>query len=299
MKPPAPLVSVIIATAAKAERAVALRRAIDGALAQEPRPEVVVVVNGAAYDPPLFEALSSRPGVRREYLEVGSYPAAQRRGRELVRTEYFCYLDDDDELLPGSIAARLGRLQASDKPDVVVASGVRRLADADVAYCERRPADEDDLMLSILGDNWFASPAPLFRSARVGVEFFDGRTQWFEWTLLALRLLTAGRRFAFVDTVGFRLHDSPISLSKESRGKPHVPAFLTQLLRLQPGLPEHVCRAIRRRLSDAHHACSDLERERGNPLHAWRHHLRSLLLPGGLRYLAYTRHLVVSRRSAR
>jgi glycosyltransferase involved in cell wall biosynthesis len=283
-------VSVIIATAARPERAAALRRAIDGVCGQQPAPELIVVVNGSTFDPALVQALQGDPRLRYAYQTVGSYPAAQRRGRELVRTQFFCFLDDDDELLEGSLACRLQRMQQPDAPDVVICDGVRRAVAGDVAFCEHQPGAGDDLMLDLLRENWFASSAPLFRSATVELDFFDGHTKYYEWTMLAFRLLIARRRFAFVAERGFRLHDSPGSLSKSPAGVRFTPELLNQLLELGP--PPAVRVRLRRRLAAAHHACADLERAEGHPCAAWRHHLRSLIMPGGLNYLSYTRHLL-------
>ena len=289
--PDNPEVTVIIATAARPERAEALQRAIAGVNAQRPIPELLVVVNGAGFDKALVESLKSDPRVRYDYLNVGSYPAAQRRGRDLVRTAFFCYLDDDDELLPGSIAARLERAKQADQPDIVVCDGVRHVGERDIAFCDCRPVAGTDLMLDLLRQNWFASTAPLFRSDSIVPAFFDGKTKYFEWTLIAFRVLSAGRRMVLIDDLGFRLHDSPASLSKNPLGTLATPALLNQLLDFDP--PRLVRDELRRRLAKAHHACSDLEHHNGNHLAAWRHHLRSIALPGGLAYLAYTRRLVL------
>jgi len=284
------LISVVIATAARPERAQALGRAIASAHDQQPVPEIIVVVNGTGFDPAVAQQLQDDPRVRYDYQALGSYPAAQRRGRELVRTPYFCYLDDDDELLPGSLATRLDRIDQTDQPDLVVSDGLRRVGDADVGFCERRPAAGEDLMLDLLRENWFASAAPLFRSATVELDFFDGQTKYFEWTLLAFRLLAAGRRFVLIPDQGFRLYDSPVSLSKNPGGVLASPDLLRQLLALDP--PPAVRDRLRRRLANAHHGCADAERQAGHAGAAWRHHLQSLLMPGGLAYLSFTRRLL-------
>jgi hypothetical protein len=160
----------------------------------------------------------------------------------------------------------------------------------DRGFCERRPSPGDDLLMDMLRENWFASPAPLFRSSTVAPGFFDGKTKYYEWTLLAFGLLTAGRTFAFIDHAGFRLHDSPNSLSKNPAGILATPAFLRKLLSLQP--PHHVQAALRRRLSGALHACSVMCLESGDRIAAWKFHLQSLMTPSGLAYLLYTRHLL-------
>lgn len=280
-------VTVIIATAARAERAQSLLRAISGVQAQCPSAKLIVVANGERCDHALVARLESDPTLHLIRLEEGSYPAAQRAGRQLVHTPYFCFLDDDDELLEGSIALRLQRANKSDAPDVVVGNGVRRLCDADTDYCDLLPHSGADLMLSLLDRNWFASASALFRTSTVTSEYFDGKTKYFEWTLLAFRLLNAGRRFVFTSHRGFRLHDSPISLSKHPSASLSAPAFLEQLLTITRN--DQVKRALRSRLAHAHHDCADLLRLRGDYRSAWQHHIRSLTLPGGMHYVAYTR----------
>jgi glycosyltransferase involved in cell wall biosynthesis len=283
--------TVVIATAARPERAAALRRAIDSVCTQVPAPEVVVVVNGNTFDAALVEALKADPRIRCDYRELGSYPAAQRRGRELVRTAFFCFLDDDDELLPDSIALRLDRMAAPDYPDVVVGAGLRSVAGGDRPYAERMPVDGQDIMLELLRENWLASPSALFRSEAVTIDFFDGKTKYFEWTLLGFRLVNAGRRFAVFDRPVFRVHNSEESLSKNPGGIVFAPVLLRQLLGLAAS--PTVRAELRTRLSSAHHACADHEWHQGHAALAWRHHLRSLVLPGGARYLLYTRHLLL------
>ena len=286
-------VSVIIATAARAERAAALRRAIDGVAALEPTPEIIVVVNGSGCDPSVVRWLQSDRRVRYDYQTLGSYPAAQRRGRELVRTPFFAFLDDDDELLEGSLARRLARMAAPDAPDVVVSAGLRHDGRSERPYVSHLPAEGDDLMLELLRENWFASSSPLFRSERVGIEFFDGQTKHYEWTLIGFRLLAAGRRFGIVDTPGFRVNDSPQSLSKNPTATLFTPVLLGRLLAMatRPAVRD----ALRRRLAAAHHACADFEWRAGHLGTAWRHHLKSLWLPGGMRYLTFSRHLLRTR----
>jgi glycosyltransferase involved in cell wall biosynthesis len=284
-----PTTSVVIATTAVEARKAALRRAIAGALAQEPRPAVIVVVNGVRYDRALYEELQAMQAITLVYSEVPSYPAAQRLGRSHVATPYFCFLDDDDELLPGSIAARLAHVQAHPDVDVVVARGYRCIDGVDKPDGATFPANDSELLVSLLRHNWFASPAALFATERVGGEFFDGETKYYEWTLMAFRLAAAGRRFGFVEDYGYRLHESPVSLSKESGSTLAVPEVLHALQRLSSS--RAVRRELERRLTHAYHDCSTLELSRGNRKLAWRHHLASLKGPGGLRYLSYTRHL--------
>ncbi len=288
-----PTVTVLIATAAQSARVQALKRAIASALDQVPKTHVMVIVNGTSYDRALFAELETDTRIELHYSKVGSYPAAQRLGRSLVRTPYFCFLDDDDMFLSGSIAARLSRAQQDDAPDVVVSNGFRLKPEGDVPnYDPPLPDPDSDLLHSLLQRNWFASCAPLFRSDRVDLSFFDGESKYFEWTLLAYRLLLAKRSFAFVPHFCFRLTDSSVSLSKDEASRFAEPTFLICMIQMNP--PKHVRRILLRRLANAHHGCSVTAAKRGEQAAAWRHHLRSLAYPGGLRYVSYTRHLIAA-----
>ncbi len=284
-------VSVVIGTALAPERVALLERAVAAALHNARVAEVIVVVNGQKFDAPALSRLRARTDVRVEYLSLGSYPAALRRGRELVTQPFFCFVDDDDELLPGSIASRLAMAQAGGA-DVVVCNGYRNAGGADTPYCRRQPVDSEDLALAMLEENWFASCAPLFRADRVGIEFFDGRTRFLEWTLLVFKLLAAGRRFAFVPDYGFRINDTAVSLSKDLRGVLPVPAVLRELIGLT--VNPHVLDELQRRLARAHHACAEAELSMGSISQAWSQHFKSLTLPGGAAYWPYTRHLLAA-----
>jgi glycosyltransferase involved in cell wall biosynthesis len=288
--PSAPEVTVVIATTAVAARRAALRRAIASALSQQPQPAVVVVVNGKNFDAETYAELERTPGVTLVYSEKASYPAAQRTGRTRVTTRYFCFLDDDDELLPGSVGARLRYGREHPDADIIVAHGYRFLGGRDEALCDPYPPAPGEVLVSLLRQNWFASPAALFVSDRVGPEYFDGETKYFEWTVIAFRLAHAGRRFGFIHDFGYRLHESPVSLSKEAGSTLAVPDVLRRLLRLAP--PANARAELKARLARAYNACSALELQRGNRLAAWRHHLLSLRSLSGLRYLSYTRHLL-------
>lgn len=284
-------VSVVIATALAPERVALLDRAILTALRNNAVSEVIVVVNGQRFADDAFNALRARTDVRVEYLSLGSNAAAQRRGRELVTQPFFCFVDDDDELLPGSVASRLATAEACGA-DVVVCNGYRNVGDGDVPYCGRLPVEGDDLAVTMLAENWFASCAPLFRSESVGVEFFDGRTRFLEWTLLAYKLIAANRRFAFVTDFGFRINDTAISLSKDLRGVMQAPMVLREMTTLTNS--PRALAGLRRRLARAHHACAEAELSMGLISKAWLHHFKSLTLPGGAAYWPYTWHLLVS-----
>ena len=69
------------------------------------------------------------PRTRVERLEEASVAKAQQLGRRSSRTEFFCFLDDDDEYLPGAVSMRLNELRADSSVDVVVTNGFERIVD--------------------------------------------------------------------------------------------------------------------------------------------------------------------------
>ena len=147
---------------------------------------------------------------------------------------------------------------------------------------------ENDPLLTLFNENWLASCGGLFRSATVSPDYFDDAAQYYEWTFFAFRLALE-RRIIFLDIPTFRVHDSPLSLSKTlaySTAEVHV---LRRMLRF--AMPARARAALREKLSRAWHGLSDFHRQRGEMQPAWTCHARSLFYPGGLRYLSYTSRL--------
>src|SRR5579872_6062190 len=120
-------ISVIMPTTALTARGKSLLRAIDGVLSQEGVTAIpVVVVNGRNRDPQLVKEIEKRAGVKLVLQEEGDLPKALRVGRAAVETPWFAELDDDDELLPGGLAARLQVLRERPECGAVVSNGYLR-----------------------------------------------------------------------------------------------------------------------------------------------------------------------------
>ena len=139
-------VSVIMPTCALASRAAFIHRALNSVLSQQSvRVVPIVVVNGQSGDPDLLRSLTTDRRIRTVRREEASLPNALIAGREAVDTEWFSALDDDDEYLPGTLAARVRTLRAEVTCDTVVSNGyVRyggtdRLHPHDLGAVERTP----------------------------------------------------------------------------------------------------------------------------------------------------------------
>lgn len=291
-KPGASSVCIIIPSTCELRRFEGLRRAIDSILGQEEvAVRVLVVVNGQRVDPDCFRRLQSRQDIEVRYESEGSSVKAIGIGRDLVREPFFGFLDDDDEYLPGALANRIAPMLRDASIDFVASNGLRCNEQGidepfltDTASIESAPLEE------LTRANWLASCGGLFRTASVVPGDFDPSVRYFEWTYLAY-LLACTRRMGFVDQATFRIHSTPGSLSKSLAYQTAETCVLQKVLELK--LPKPVRVLVKAKLSAAHHDAAELAYAQGEQGTAWRHHLRSLLLPGGLRYLAFSRHLMI------
>ncbi|MEO8335555.1 MAG: glycosyltransferase family 2 protein [bacterium] len=286
-----PRIAVVIPTTCEARREHAIRRAVEGALAQEGVDvSLVMVVNGQRFDPALLESLMKDPRIAVHRLEEPSYPAACRHGRSLVATEYFAYLDDDDEFLPNALATRVAPMLADPSVGFVATNGYlevdghESVAYAPSARIEHEPLEE------LLRANWLQPCGNLFRSASVTLEDFDGKTKYYEWTLLAFKL-SQRLRLRFLDVPTYRKHDSSESLYKSAGVTESAVTIIDMLsaLNTRPSLRPTLARLR----GAALHTVSDFNRVQGNSGKAWKYHLESLMHPHGWRYLPYTRHLLL------
>jgi hypothetical protein len=172
-----------------------------------------------------------------------------------------------------------------------VANGYRCVNGEDRIIIKSAAPVGEDPLLTLGTQNWLASCSGLFRSATVTPDFFSNPAPYVEWTYLAYRLSVA-RRMHFVDVAGYRIHESAMSLSKSDAYRNAELEVLQRVLALP--LPADVARAIRRKLGRSHHDCASRHLERGRMGAAWSHHLKSLVYPGGMAWLLYTRKLLAA-----
>ncbi|APW36723.1 hypothetical protein RD110_05560 [Rhodoferax koreense] len=291
-----PAVTVIIATMAAPNRAASLRRAVASIRTSSALPvNIIVVINGQRKDPATVRWLFEQPDVIVDCLPAPSLTEAIRRGRELVETPYFSFLDDDDEYLPGGTDAKRFLLEASGE-DVIVTNGYRRHDDGtDSLFFWRFTRVDLDPFETLMNFGWLNSANALYRTASIGVDFFSDSQPYGEWTWLAFRLAQQGKTIHATRLRTFRIHDTPDSLSKS---KAYEKAYLDLYNRMMAAdVPKHIRHLIRRKRSAFWHdsACSLLAD--GKRAKAMRAHLRSMCEGGGWRYLPFTRHLLFTPRS--
>jgi glycosyltransferase involved in cell wall biosynthesis len=288
-----PTITVIVPTVASRARGRMLIRAIESIRAQQGVTAVpLVVANGPSRDARLLDSIGAMDGVRVVQQPEGSLPAALQTGRRLVDTPFFAFLDDDDELLPGALARRAAALAAEPSAAAAVTAGDFVSVDGTRVRTPDIPSIRTDPVAALSRGNWLASAAGLYRTDHIGEDVFANVPAYLEWTYVAMRLLLH-HRIAFVDEATFVCNvGSPESLSASESYLKGQPPALRRIIDLKP--PRPLDAAFRRKYAAALHHVSDHELNEGNYWSAWRYHLAALSRRGGLRYLSFTRRLILA-----
>lgn len=284
-------VTVIIPTLGR--RRAELERAIDSVRGQiDVDALALVVVNGERYDPALIAGLGEQDGVRCHRIAAPGVSRARLEGRRLVETPYFAFLDDDDELLPEALRLRIGALE-TEGADVAVTNGYREFENGRQMIFETFDRHADDPALALFDENWLASAGGLYRTESVEEAILDGLPNFLEMTVLALRLCRR-HRIVRVNQPTFVIHAGADSQASQSLAYwQALPGVLKSMQSITPR--KDVLARLRRHRAAALHQASVNALAHRNMLSAWRYHLHSLLTGDGLRYLPYTRHIVLGR----
>lgn len=289
------LVTVIIATTAEKKRNEQIIRALASVSSQQNVTfKICVVVNGSRFDQQTVELIKDWPGVEYHYVSLGNFPEALKYARTQVQTEYFAFLDDDDELLPGSLECRLKLLEQNSTYCASVGNGYRCLNGEDsLRFDALSYANSADALADIAqnGRNWLASCAGMFRTSLVSQSFFDDYATYAEWTYLAYRLANK-YPIGFVSQPTYRIHLSEESLSKGEAYILAQEALIEKLLSLD--FPQNIVTAIKANQISLMHSISGHYLEKNQLRKSWRYHVKSMRRLSGLSYLPYTRHLVLS-----
>jgi glycosyltransferase involved in cell wall biosynthesis len=290
MQPP---VSVIVPTTASAERAPLLERALRSLQEHQHRLVVpIVVVNGTRYVPGVLESLRQRRNSRCLYLKNDSHTGARLAGRQAVDTEFFAFLDDDDEFLPDAVERQLDAVAGDPSVDVLITNGYRHESGQDFVQLTDVASLQRDPLGGLMKFSWLHSSGALFRTDRISSDYMQGPAAM-ELTYLALKLVLT-RTLRFLDVPTYRWYrGTPESLSAMKEYRASGPAAILEMLKLNP--PTHIKRCLRQKYAAILHYLSEAERRDGCYRAAWRYHLRSLSSPYGIPYLLYTRHLLRRR----
>lgn len=288
--------SIIIPTTCEVSRADFLARAIASIKSQEldeGELEIIVVCNGKKQDDNLLRTLESDPYLRILKLQEGNVSKARHFGVTNARGEFFCFLDDDDELLANSIKTRLKIIKSDPICDVVVSNGFTHAHGNDKPLVSSDFAAEinENLYLSFLSQNWFSSSAPLFRANTIEPPIFDFSLKYFEWTYLFFLLMALHKNIKYDNRITYRRNeDNPLSASKTQEYSFAYPDFLLKMKELN--IPPNIKRIIHQKYLTALNTQSNTHLQKNEIIKAWTLHL-SCLFKGGWRYFPYTRFLIL------
>jgi len=203
-----PDISIIIPTR---DRPALLARAIASALAQDDAGTLEVIVVDDASTPPATVPPAPRVRLVRPAVDRGG-AAARNSGLAAARGRWVTWLDDDDELVSGGLAACLAALAESDLPPPVAAVAALEVVDADgEVTARRRPPTLPR------GGYWNLETVPAGRSFQVkqslvieravvaGIGGFDERFRAHVHSDLFLRLNPVCSILG-VDRPGYRFH---------------------------------------------------------------------------------------------
>jgi glycosyltransferase involved in cell wall biosynthesis len=293
-----PRVDVLIVTLGLAGRAASIRRAIETTLSQQRvRASLVIVVNGKRFDPALYDELKRTANIRVVYQEEPSIFVARRCARDHVTAPFFGFLDDDDQLLPGALRARVDALLGDPSAAAVVANGYLANGRREMPMLDDVARTRANPLRDLMRGNWLATASAMFRTASIPADFFSVDIRSIDMTYVAFRLARE-RNVVFLDAPTYRKTYSDDSISLSDNWALEAPATLQKLLAFD--MPASIRRSLRRKYACAEHDASDILRGRGQLRLAWRCHLRSLADPWG--FFAFglsTRHLLVRRAGER
>lgn len=276
-------VSIIIPTTAEASRKNGLFKAIDCILNQKNVKALpIVVLNGNIYDDEVRKNLENRQDISFIYQIRGSLPAAIVTGRSLVTTQYFGFLDDDDEYTQDALATRLAPFRNDSSLDIVVTNGLRCSKEGDVVAYEKFSEFAADPLSTLLDNgNWLASCGGLFRTDSVSIDFFDSEQKYFEWTFTAFKLALASKKIEFVDKSTFKINSSENSLSKNINCDFEEVLFLKKLQKYK--INEKICRRLDVKLADSYHSAARSSLELFNFRNSLRYYAKSIMSIYGVR----------------
>lgn len=281
-----PKVSVIIPTTAEEKRFPLLQRAVTSA--SQPDTKIIIVANGPRTDPAVVASFRNQPNIIVTYREEGNVSAARMAGLKISDTDFFCFLDDDDELLSGALDVRIHTIGDF---DILVTNGYRN--DGTDRPLVTLATDEinRDPVGSFLQQNWFASPASLFRASAVPTSLFDIKLKYFEWTWLFFNLHLSGVKIKFSGEYTYRINEGhgPRASRSETYTEAYAP-FLHSLTLLPIDAKYKI--TIRKNYQTALNAASIAALSKGLRYNAWCAHFRCLFA-GGWQYLPYTRRLLL------
>ncbi len=289
------LFTVIIASLCDDARGELLKRACESvrAMAGDLDYSIIVVANGPRVSSSVLDWLATRSDIRVLRLRSGSHPLARRVGAEMADSEFLTFLDDDDELMPNTLAQKIAQFRQHPEIDVLVTDGLRVGSSREERIFPPPEARCEDLVETMMlpSTGWGAGALTL-RAQNFDLSAFDAEFRHMEWTLTTLRL-ARHHQFGFLDEPTYRYYeDTPDSLSKSPEHNLFEPEVWRRLWKEYAGTRYEA--TVRRRYGVACHSLSRRCTREGRICDAWRLHAESLRSPGGAAYVLFTAKILIA-----
>jgi len=290
---PSRLFTVVIASLCDDARGELLKRACESVrtMAGGYDYSIIVVANGPRVSPSVLEWLATRSDVRVIRLRSGSHPLARRVGAELADSEFLAFLDDDDELMPNTLAPKIAKFREDPEIDVLVTDGWRVNGASESRIFP--PPEERcvDFVETMMRAGWGAC-ALTIRTKTTDLTAFDAEFRHMEWTLTALEL-ARHHRIGFLDEPTYRYYETTHnSLSKSAEHNLAAPEVWRRLSKGYAGT--RYDSLIRRRYGTMCHNGSWECAKQGKMRDAWRLHAESMRSPGGIAFVPFSARLLIA-----
>lgn len=198
-----------------------IKDAIQSVLDQTYQNWELILINDGSVDSSkdsVFEFLDDRICYFEQYH--AGVAAARNVGLKQMKGDYFCFLDADDTLPPGSLMARLNRFESDGALDFV--DGRVYVMDASMEECERvwtpdyhgNPFDD---LLSLTGNSFFGLTWMIKRKGDFDYRMNEGLSHS-EDLLFFLELSRQGGEYGHTTEPVLRYRNSPGSATKQLRG---------------------------------------------------------------------------------
>lgn len=286
-------VSVIIPTLCSKDRTNLLLRAISSCLAQEDLSvEIIIVVNGDRLDTELYQKINSDNRLSVFYLSEGNVSKARYYGIQQSSNDYFCFLDDDDELIPNTLVDRVAILSKNKQTAVVVSNGYfvdgekKTLLVDDEFYQQILSSP----VFGFLRKNWFTTPAALYNKKCISMGFFDIEYRYFELSYLFYKLIENNYNIEFIKQAGYNYYeDTANSASKSESYMLAYPEMLKIIMSMN--LQEPVKKKLEDKYIVALNSVSVFYLNKKQFKQSFFYHYQCVI-NGGFSYFLYTRLIV-------
>lgn len=250
---------------------------------------ILVVANGPRVSSTLLDGLARQPDTCVIRLRSGSYPLARRVGAELADCEFLAFLDDDDELMPNTLARKIAYFREHPEVDVLVTDGLRICESTATRVFPPPEARFEDFVETMMHTGWGACALTL-RRENLDLSAFDAEFRQMEWTLTALQLARR-HRVGFLDEPTYCYYETtPDSLSKSAEHSLAAPEIWRRLSKSYAGTRYEP--TVRRRYGSLCHSVVWEYACQGRMQDAWRLHAESLRSPGGLAFVLFSARLL-------